>query len=137
MKMNKKQKAAQITNLLLGTVMPVDEVVRAYFSHDSETFIKAIAANSKNSEDMINALAKASYEIEKDDVLNKSSIYGDIQAEIINQMAKPDTLDFFRTQSVFSEEIVGGTCPDLDAANMLIENIEQSSKGFERTITMN
>lgn len=137
MKMNKKQKAAQITNLLLGTTMPVDKMVRAYFSHDSEAFIKVIAANSKNSTDMINALAKAGYEIEKDDVLSGNSIYGDIQAEIINQMAKSDNLDFFRTQSIFSEEIIGGTCPDLDAANMLISGIEQSSKGFERTITMN
>ena len=35
MKMNKKQKAAQITNLILGTNMPVEDMVRAYFSHDT------------------------------------------------------------------------------------------------------
>ncbi len=133
MKMNKKQKAAQITNLLLGTIMPVEEMVNAYFAHDSEAFIKVIAANSKNSTDMINALAKASYEIEKDDVLNGNSIYGDIQAEIINQMAKPDNLEFFRTHSIFNEEIIGGACPDLEAANMLISGIEQNSRGFEKT----
>ena len=131
--MSKKQIAAQITELMLGCNIEPNDLVREYFSHNDEAFISVLASKSNNSKEMIDALAKASYEIEKDDALSGSSMYGDIQAETIYQMATPENLDFYRTQAIFNEEIVGGTCPDLEAAGMIISNIEQNSKGFEKT----
>ena len=137
MKMNKKQKAEFCMNLFLNPCMSVDEVVNAFFKHDAETILNAMASNAKDPSEILEILAKASYEIENDTVLGGKSVLGDVQTKIVEQMANADNLDFFKTQVISSEEVVGGTCPDLDAAGMVISGIEQNSKGFERTMSMN
>lgn len=131
--MNKKQIAAQIAGLMLGRNIDSKDVVKEYFANNDIAFSNVIVSNSDKPEELLDALAKASYEIEKDDVLTGSSMFGDIQAKIITQMARPDNLDFYRTQAIFNEEIIGGTCPNLDKADILISNIEQNTKGFEKT----
>ena len=137
MKMNKKQKSEFCMNLFLKPCMSVDEVVDAFFKHDAESILNAIGSNAKDPSEVLAILAKASYEIENDTVLGGKSVLGDVQAKIVEQMANTDNLDFFKTQVISNEEIVGGTCPNLDAASMVISGIEQNSKGFERTMSMN
>lgn len=122
-----KEKAANITNLTLGTIMSMDELVSAYFSHNDEVVKSAIATHSKNPEEMFNALAKMNYEIENEQLLTQESSYGEAQRVIVEQIANPETLGFFQTNIISSEQVLGEPSKGLADAKDVIVNLKEQN----------
>ncbi len=126
----RKQEAANIANLVLGTIS-TDKVLEAYFTNNNEIIIKEIATNSKDPEAMFRTIEAANYEIENEELLSKSSSYGIIQTNIVDNMAKTDNLEFFETNIINNEQIIGESCPSIERSSSIIEDIKQQNLGME------
>lgn len=128
-----RQKAANITNLTLGSIMSKEDILKAYFGHDKEAIIKAIATNVKDADKMLKTLESANYEIANDKLLSKTSSYGDIQKTIVEQLIKPSNVEFLETNIINNEEVLGDACPNLGTAHEIIIDMKQQTKGIEMT----
>lgn len=128
-----KEKAANITNLTLGSIMSVDDVLRAYFSNDSDIMIKAIATSVKDPNKMFKAIESANYEIENEELLSKTSSYGDNQKSIVEQLVKPSNTSFLETNIISSEKVLGNISPNLDGAKLVLNNMKQENLGIGMT----
>lgn len=128
-----KEKAATITNLTLGSIIPVDDVLKAYFNNDSDTIIKAIATSVKDADKMFKAIEGANYEIENEELLSKTSSYGDIQKSIVEQLVKPSNALFLETNIISSEKVLGDISPNLSEAKVVLNNVKQENLGIGMT----
>lgn len=122
-----KVKAANITNLTLGSIMSIDDVLGAYFSNNNDIIIKAVATNVKDADRMFKAIENANYEIENEELLSKTSSYGDIQKSIVEQLVKPANISFFETNIINNEKVLGDICPNLGEAKVVLNNIKQDN----------
>lgn len=113
--------------------MSKEDILKAYFGHDKEAVIKAIATNVKDADKMLKALESANYEIANDKLLSKTSSYGDIQKTIVEQLIKPSNVDFLETNIINNEEVLGDVCPNLGTAHAIITDMKQQTKGIEMT----
>lgn len=132
MSMN-KEKAANLTNLTLGSVMSIEDVLKAYFTNNDEIIVKAVGAGSRDASQMFRALAEANYEIENEKNLSKKSSYGKIQATIVGQLVTPSNVSFLETNVINSEQIIGEPCPDLNLAGETINGVKQQNMGIGMT----
>lgn len=130
--MNRKQVAAIIANQVLSPNMELNDMIENYFSNNDKPFT-SVMLKAADPESLYNAMLKANYEIEKDEVLAEKSQFGDVQAEIVFQMSSPENIDFYEHNIINNEEVIGGKCPDIEAAGMIVNNIKQRAKGFEKT----
>lgn len=126
-----KEKAANLTNLTLGSIMPVESVLEAYFTNNPELIVKALGANSKDANEMFKALEQANYEIENEKSLSGVSSYGDIQNKIVNQVVTPTNASFLETNIINNEQIIGEACPNLGNALSTLNNISKENLGME------
>lgn len=128
-----KEKAANITNLTLGSIISADDIVKAYFNNDSDVIKKAIATNVKDADKTFKAIESANYEIENEEILSKTSSYGDIQRSIVEQLVKPSNTSFLETNIINSEKVLGDICPNLGETKVLLDNIKQDNLGMGMT----
>ena len=126
-----REKAANITNLVLGSTIPVDEAVTAFFNNDPEPIKKAIATKSKDASEVLKAIQKGNYEIENDQLLSKESNYGEVQKAIVEQLITPENAEFMATNIINSEEVLGEHAPELTSAGEFINGVRQQNIGME------
>ena len=125
-----KVKAANLANLTIGSVMPVDEAVNAYFTNNPNVIIKYLSS-AKDVKKLFGALELANYEIENDKLLSDSSRYGDIQSVIVDELVKPENVEFIEANIITNEEILGESCPNLGLAAEKLNNVKQQTVGME------
>lgn len=128
-----KEKAANITNLTLGSIMSMDDIVVAYFSNDSDRIVKAIATNVKDADSMFKALETANYEIENAKALGGKSNYGYIQSTIVSQIVTPTNVSFLETNLINDERIIGEQCPQIESAKNVLMQVKQQNLGVGMT----
>lgn len=125
-----KVKAANLANLTIGSVMSVDEAVNAYFTNNPNVIIKYLSS-AKDVKKLFGALELANYEIENDKLLSDSSRYGDIQAIIVDELVKPENVEFIEANIITKEEILGDNCPNLGLAAEKLNSVKQQTVGME------
>ena len=125
-----RQKAAYITNLTLGAIMPTEQILEAYFNNKPELIVNALG-KAKDPKAVMDAIELANYEVENEQSLSGKSNYGDIQAAIVEQLVTQENVSFFETNSIQNEEVLGESCPNLDLVQQTINLTKQQGLGME------
>lgn len=129
-----KIKSLAIANLALGSTMPLDNILKAYFSNDQDAILKGIAMQVKDPKKMFEVIEQANYEIENDVVPATKSNFGKIQKDLVEQVLTQDNLTFIETNIVDNAATIAETkdCPEISAAKDVVVLMKQSNLGFSK-----
>lgn len=130
-----KSKAAALANLTLGATMSIDDVVKAYFTNDSEIIMKNVAMSCNNPEKLFDILEQANYEIENEEVLASKSNFGKIQKDIVAEVLNDNNVSFIETNIINNPKVVGENkeCPEIEVSLAMIQNMKSKEMGISMT----
>ena len=123
-----KSKAVVLTNMILGSSMSFEDIMKAYFSNDGDTILRNVAMTAKDPEVMFHTLEQIDYEISNENVLSQKSNFGDLQRKVVNQMINEENISFLETNIVNDpREIDEESCPNLLSAKEEIKKYKEST----------